>query len=135
MFTSNICQYLRWLVCLELFAERLRVFPEVGEINNAREEYNFKFGKVFDQNAKQEDVFEKVAVEAVTCDFALFFCSLLRHLLLTVCSLCAATRSMASTRRCLRTARPAPARRSRSRAAPSATPTAASFRARSPSSS
>lgn len=38
----------------------------VGEINNAREEYNFKFGKVFDQNAKQEDIFDKVATEAVT---------------------------------------------------------------------
>ena len=39
---------------------------QVGEINNAKEEYNFKFGKVFDQNAKQEDIFERVAVEAVT---------------------------------------------------------------------
>jgi kinesin family protein 6/9 len=38
----------------------------VGEINNAKEEYNFKFGKVFDQNAKQDDIFDKVAVEAVT---------------------------------------------------------------------
>ena len=38
----------------------------MGEINNAREEYRFKFGKVFDQNAKQEDIFDKVAVEAVT---------------------------------------------------------------------
>lgn len=38
----------------------------VGEINNAKEEYHFKFGKVFDQNARQEDIFEKVATEAVT---------------------------------------------------------------------
>ena len=38
----------------------------MGEINNAKEEYNFKFGKVFDQNAKQDDIFDKVAVEAVT---------------------------------------------------------------------
>ena len=36
----------------------------VGEVNNAKEEYNFKFGKVFDQNAKQEDIFEKLMKES-----------------------------------------------------------------------
>ena len=34
-------------------------------INNHHEEYNFKFGEVFDQDARQEDVFDRVAVAAV----------------------------------------------------------------------
>jgi kinesin family protein 6/9 len=34
-------------------------------VNNMREEYDFKFKHIFDQDAQQEDVFDRVAVDAV----------------------------------------------------------------------
>lgn len=36
-----------------------------GIINNSKEGYSFKFGKVFDQEASQEQVFNEVAAPVV----------------------------------------------------------------------